>query len=338
MHRLQYAGAFHIYWSNLIKVCLGKQYTYAKIGRMIPRIVFMGSPELARIILSRIALKYPVYGVVTQPDRPAGRGKQLTPPPVKVHAQELGCQILQPEKLRSPEHFAILKEWAPDIILVAAFGQILKQNILDLPPLGCINVHASLLPRWRGAAPIQAAILHGDPVTGVSIMKMDAGIDTGPVYATREVPISQADNSLTLSEKLANTGADLLLDELPSILDKKAVPQPQPETNATYAAMLKKEDGLLSFQSTANDLLNRVRAFYPWPGTYMLMDGQPLKVHLAEKATGISKPAGTRFVHQGRPAVMCADGAIILLEVQPAGKKPMDGRVFLNGARNWEGV
>ncbi len=305
---------------------------------MTPKIVFMGSPELARTILAQVASRFDVYGVVTQPDRPAGRGKHLTPPPVKVLAEELGCRIMQPEKLRLPENFALLQEWAPDIILVAAYGQILRQNVLELPPLGCVNVHASLLPRWRGAAPIQAAIMNGDTVTGVCIMKMDTGIDTGPVYASREVSIEPVDNSLTLSEKLAETGGQLLLETLPSIISGTAIAKPQQETGATYASMLKKEDGYLDFSISARDLFNKVRALYPWPGTYMLLEGLPLKVHRAGLVKGINKPVGTRFVHDNRPAVMCRDGALLLEEVQPAGKKPMDGRLFLNGARNWEGV
>jgi methionyl-tRNA formyltransferase len=245
---------------------------------------------------------------------------------------------MQPEKLRLPENFEILKEWNPDIILVAAYGQILRQNVLDLPPLGCINVHASLLPRWRGAAPIQSAILYGDPVTGVSIMKMDAGIDTGPVYDTRKVEINPADNSLTLSEKLANTGGDLLLEILPAIFNGSTNPQPQPSEGATYAGMLKKEDGLLEFNQPAQSLVNRVHAFFPWPGTTMLWDGQPMKIINASLIPGLDKPVGKRMIMGGFPVVVCKDGMLRLDEVQPAGKKPMNGKVFLNGARNWEGV
>jgi methionyl-tRNA formyltransferase len=303
---------------------------------MTPRIVFMGSPELARIILGKIASQYPVFGVVTQPDRPAGRGKQLTPPPVKVLAEELGCRIMQPERLRLPENFETLKEWAPDIILVAAYGQILRQNVLDLPPLGCVNVHASLLPRWRGAAPVQAAILNGDAATGVCIMKMDAGIDTGPVFSRREVKIDDSDDALTLTNKLANTGGDLLLETLPSILDGSAKSVSQPEEGATYASMLKKEDGLLDFSKPARELFNRVRAFYPWPGTFLTWDGQPLKVIKARAIDNLKGNPGSRSLHAGYPVVFCAEGALQLDEVQPAGKKPMDGKVFLNGARNWE--
>jgi methionyl-tRNA formyltransferase len=303
---------------------------------MTPRIVYMGSPELARIILAKIAGNYPIYGVVTQPDRPAGRGRQLTPPPVKILAEELGCKIMQPERLRLPENFEVLKEWAPDIILVAAYGQILRQNVLDLPPLGCINVHGSLLPRWRGAAPIQAAILNADVVTGVCIMKMDAGIDTGPVFARREVPIADDDDTLTLTDKLAHAGGDLLLDTLPSILDGTAETVSQPEEGATYAVMLKKEDGLLDFSKPARELFNRVRAFYPWPGTILTWENQPLKVIKAKSVDYLKGKPGDRSINDGYPVVFCAEGALLLEEVQPSGKKPMDGKVFLNGARNWE--
>jgi methionyl-tRNA formyltransferase len=303
---------------------------------MTPRIVFMGSPELARTILAKIADQYPVYGVVTQPDRPAGRGKQLTPPPVKLLAQQLGCRIIQPERLKQPENMEILKDWNPDVILVAAYGQILRQNILDLPRLGCINVHASLLPRWRGAAPIQAAILAGDDVTGVSIMKMDIGIDTGPIYSVRRIPITPEDNSLSLGMKLAEIGGDLLLEVLPSILDGTAVAKPQPETGASYAAMLKKEDGILNFDQPAHNLVNRIHALYPWPGTYFLWDGQPLKVIHASTIAGAPGEPGTKQIQDGFPVVVCAEGALRLEVVQPAGKKPMGGNVFLNGARNWE--
>lgn len=303
---------------------------------MTPRIVFMGSPELARVILAAIAEVYPVYGVVTQPDRPAGRGKQLTPPPVKKLAQELGVRILQPQRLKDPENLEILKSWAPDIILVAAYGQILRQNVLDLPRLGCINVHASLLPRWRGAAPIQAAIMAGDAFTGVSIMRMDAGVDTGPVFACEKISIEETDNADSLSSKLATLGSQLLLKSLPGIIAGKAIAVPQLETGATYASMLKKEDGLLDFSHPVRELFNRVRAFFPWPGTFLFLDGQPLKVLKAYPVDGLKNKPGIRSVYEGYPVVYAADGALKLLEVQPAGKKPQDGRVFLNGARGWK--
>lgn len=303
---------------------------------MTPRIVFMGSPMLARTILERVAAAYPVYGVITQPDRPAGRGKVLTPPPVKLLAEQLGCRIIQPLRLKDPENLDILREWAPDILLVAAYGQILRQNVLDLPPLGCVNVHASLLPRWRGAAPIQAAILAGDSRTGVCIMRMDAGIDTGPVFATREIPITDTDDADSLSGKLAVLGGDLLVETLPSILDGTAEAIPQTETGATYARMLKKEDGLLDFQSTVQELSNRVRALYPWPGTYLIFENQPLKILKTMILMDSHGKPGTRSIIDGKPVIFCGQGALLLEEVQPAGKKSMDGKTFLNGARGWK--
>lgn len=309
---------------------------YVKIVCMIPRIVFMGSPVLARTVLEKVSEKYPIFGVVTQPDRPAGRGKVLTSPPVKTLAEEMGCRIIQPVRLKEAENFEILREWAPDILLVAAYGQILRQNVLDLPPLGCINVHASLLPRWRGAAPIQAAILAGDTSTGVCIMRMDAGIDTGPVYATRQIPIADTDDAESLSQKLAMLGGELLVDTLPSILDGTAVATPQPETGATYARMLTKEDGLLDFQNPANELSCRIRAFYPWPGTYFMFENQPLKVLKVTVLANFDGNAGKRSIVNGNPVVFCGQGALQLEQVQPAGRKPMDGKTFLNGARNWK--
>ncbi len=297
--------------------------------------MFMGSPDLATTILAKVASQYQVYGVITQPDRPAGRGKQLTPPPVKILAQELGCQLIQPQRLKLPENFEILKNWNPDIILVAAYGQILRQNVLDLPRFGCINVHASLLPRWRGAAPIQAAILAGDPVTGVSIMKMDAGIDTGPLFSIRRVDIHETDDAQTLGQKLAEAGGDLLLEALPSIFNGTACLTPQPEDGATYARMLKKEDGLLDFNQTSRELTYHIRAFYPWPGTYMFWENQPLKIIKARSVLDITGISGKKAIHNGYPVVYCSEGALRLDEVQPAGKKPMSGNMFLNGARSW---
>jgi methionyl-tRNA formyltransferase len=279
--------------------------------------------------------KYSIVGVVTQPDKPAGRGKVLSPPPVKVLAASLGCEIIQPFRLREPENFEILKKWDPDVIIVAAYGQILRQNILELPRFGCINVHGSLLPRWRGAAPIQYAILAGDVETGITIMKMDTGIDTGPMLASRTETISEEDDSVSLTAKMADTGAELLLDTIPSILDGSCPVDPQPEEGATYAPMLKKEDGRLDFQQSAAEIALRVRALYPWPGTFLLFEDQPLKILKARTVDGTGKSVGTRLVVNGFPAVVCKHGVLVLDEVQPAGKKSMSGKVFLNGARSW---
>jgi len=203
-----------------------------------PKIVFMGSPDFALFTLRALNDNYPIAGVVTQPDRAAGRGRELKPPPVKRLALELGIPVIQPEKLRLPEAMEQLHTWAPDLIVVAAFGQILRQDVLDLPPFGCINVHASLLPRWRGAAPINAAILHGDEETGITIMKMDAGLDTGPILSQRSVRIRPDETAGSLFETLSTLGADLLLDTLPGYLADEIEPCPQPEAGVTYAPML----------------------------------------------------------------------------------------------------
>ncbi len=189
----------------------------------------MGSPEFALPTLRALAERYPVVGVVTQPDRPAGRGGTLKPPAVKQAALRLGLPVIQPEKLRQPEAMARLHAWAPDVIVVVAFGQILRPEVLDLPPFGCVNVHGSLLPRWRGAAPIQAAILAGDVETGITIMKMDAGVDTGPILSQRALPIAPDETGGSLFEKMSRLGAELLLETLPPYLAGELQPRPQPQ-------------------------------------------------------------------------------------------------------------
>jgi len=298
-------------------------------------IVFMGSPEFAVPALQKLATFSNVVGVVTQPDRPAGRGRILTSPPVKNLAQELGIPVIQPVRLKDEGVFEILQAWKPDLIIVAAFGQILRQNVLDLPRFGCINVHASLLPRWRGAAPIQAAILHGDTQTGVTIMKMDTGIDTGSMLAQRIEPIHSQDTPLTLSPRLANMGAELLIDTLPGYVAGEIIPQEQDEKQSTYAPMLKKEDGKLDFNQPAIELEQKVRAFYPWPGCFMKIDDETIKViksHVVEKNV---EPAGTRLVINGLPAIATGKDVLAMDVLQPAGKKVIAGDAFLRGYRNW---
>ena len=308
------------------------------MARTSPHLVFMGSPEFALPTLRLLAANYSLAGVVTQPDQPAGRGRVLTPPPVKLLALELGLPVIQPRRLREPDAMAQLKAWQPDLIVVAAFGQILRPEVLDLPHFGCLNVHSSLLPRWRGAAPIQAAILHGDAETGVTIMRMDAGVDTGPMLSQRAIPISTEDTAGTLSHILAELGAQLLLETLSGYLGGTILPIPQDNSEPTYAPLLKKENGLLDFTQPAEALARRVRAYNPWPGTYTLWEGQILKIHRAHTAGINSEPApapGARLVHQGLPAIVAADCLLVLDEVQPAGKKIMPGNAFLQGARDW---
>lgn len=303
---------------------------------MSKRVVFMGSPDFSLASLRLLAQHYQVVGVVTQPDRASGRGRELKAPPVKLLAQELNIPIIQPEKLRNPEAMQQLQAWNPDLIVVAAFGQILKKDVLELPPYGCINIHASLLPRWRGAAPINAAVLAGDEETGVTIMKMDVGLDTGPMLAMKTIRIKPDDTAGSLFEALATLGADLLIETLPAYMDGKLTPQPQPEDGATYAPMLKKEDGRLAFNQPALELERRIRAMNPWPGAWFEWDGNLLKVSRGIVGEAKGKAVGNRFIVDGRPAVQCADGVLILEEVLPPGKKIMSGKAFLSGTRNWE--
>jgi methionyl-tRNA formyltransferase len=295
----------------------------------------MGSPEFAVPALKALAASYPLVGVVTQPDRPAGRSGALKSPAVKVASLDLGIPIIQPEKIRAPEAMDQLRAWAPDLIVVAAFGQILRPDLLNLPRFGCINIHGSLLPRWRGAAPVQAAILAGDNETGITIMKMDPGIDTGPLLGQRRVPISSDDSTGTLTEKLTLTGAELLLETLPSYISGSLIPQPQPGAGATYAPILKKEDGHLDFNQPAAALERRVRAMNPWPGAFFEWKGVPLKVLHVRIISETNPIPGIHLIVDGYPALGTTQGILILEEVQPAGKKPMRGKAFLTGVRVW---
>jgi methionyl-tRNA formyltransferase len=295
----------------------------------------LGSPDFAIPALKALAAEYPIIAVITQPDRPAGRNGKLRPPPVKTVALDLGLPVIQPEKLRVPSVMEQLRAWSPDLIVVAAFGQILRPELLDLPKYGSINIHGSILPRWRGAAPVQAAILAGDAETGVTIMKMDAGIDTGPLLGSCSIPIAQDETAGTLFDKLAVIGANLLLETLPRYLSGELVPQPQPALGVTHAKMLKKEDGRLDFSQPASSLERRVRAMDPWPGAFFDWKGTPIKLLRARVSGEVSASPGDRVIVRGYPAIRTPQGDLILEEVQPAGKKPMDGKAFLAGARDW---
>jgi methionyl-tRNA formyltransferase len=302
------------------------------------RLVFMGTPDFAVPSLEALvdAHSADVVGVVTRPDRPAGRGRPLVPPPVKQAALGHGLPLFQPQSLRLPEAVAHLAAWKPDVIVVAAFGQILRQDVLDLPPHGCLNVHASLLPRWRGN-PIAAAILAGDEVTGVTIMRMDAGLDTGPILAQREERIRPDDTRGTLEERLARLGAGLLLDTLPPYLAGDLLPQPQPEEGVTVARQLRKEDGWLDWSRSAVELDRQVRAFNPWPGAFTTWRGRRLKVLKAGSLPswrGHAPPGTVIALDDGAAvAVVTGEGALRLEEVQWAGKRAMDSMAFLCGQR-----
>jgi methionyl-tRNA formyltransferase len=241
---------------------------------MVPlRIIFMGTAELSRASLERLAddENISVVAVVTQPDKPKGRELKLTPSPVKILAERLKLPVLQPLKARDEKFIAELRELKPDLLVVVAYGQILPQSILDLPPHGCLNVHTSLLPKYRGAAPIQWAVANGEAETGVTIMKMDAGLDTGPILATRRTPILLADDSQSLHDRLAQLGAELLVQTIPDYIAGKISPQPQPVEGSTYAAKIMKEDGRIDWSWTAVQIWNRIRAFTPWPGAFTFL-------------------------------------------------------------------
>ncbi len=295
----------------------------------------MGSPDFAAISLHALAKNFNIVGCVTQPDKRAGRGKKLISPPVKILANELNISTIQPHQIKDENVMDELRRFAPDLIVVAAYGQILRPELLALPHYGCVNVHGSLLPRWRGAAPIQAGILAGDAEAGITIMLMDKGIDTGDMLSKRAIPIENDDTAETLFNKLAPLGADLLVETLPKYITGEILPQPQPEEGATYAKMLKKADGELDFSKTAVELERQIRAFSPWPSSFFQWEGKRIKVHRAKVETQKSPGIGTQVQVKGVPAIGTAEGILLLEEIQPAGKKPMSGKSFLAGGRNW---
>jgi methionyl-tRNA formyltransferase len=304
---------------------------------MLKKIVFMGSPEFAAIILKDLAEQYPISAVFTQPDRESGRGKKLTPLAVKVLATQMGIPVYQPIRMKTPDSFSLLEALSPDVIIVAAYGQILRQNVLDLPKFGCINVHASYLPRWRGAAPIQAAILSGDTYSGVSIMKMDAGIDTGPVLKQERLELDLQETATSLEAKLARLGGKLLLETLPLYVEGKIKSVPQNEDGSSYAPMLRKEDGRIDFSESATKIERKVRAYNDWPGTYLTVGDQILKIRRVSVCENPDLPEGKRIVEDGFPIVGTNSGGLKLLEIQPAGKKWMSGADYLRGNRDtWE--
>jgi methionyl-tRNA formyltransferase len=309
------------------------------------RVVFMGTPEFAvhslRTLLEPLAcsLGVRVVGVFTQPDRPSGRGRSLAPP-VKVAAVAAHVPVFQPERLRRPEAFESLAALRPDLVIVAAYAQILSRAVLALPPLGCLNVHASLLPRYRGASPIQAAILDGAVQTGVTIMRMDEGLDTGPILAQATVAIDLDDTAASLGRKLAASGAELLLATLPDWIAGSAVALPQDPALATVTGRLSKADGGINWTHPALAIERHVRAMHPWPGAFTGTAHGPLKVLRAKVHAGsaVTAPPGTLLSEEGLPAVATGDGLLILLEVQPAGRRAMSGSAWLHGAAHLEGT
>jgi methionyl-tRNA formyltransferase len=294
------------------------------------RIAFLGTAELAGPCLEAVAKApgHEVVAVVTQPDRPKGRDLQPAPPPVKVIAERLSLPVQQPLKIREPAAIDVLRAAEPDLIVVVAYGQILPKSVLEIPRLGCINVHTSLLPRWRGAAPIQYAILHGDRETGVTTMYMDEHMDTGDIILQRAQLIHADETSATLHDRLAKLGADLLVETVGLIAEGKAPRAKQDETNATYAKKLAKEDGRIDWTRSAVEIERQVRAFNPWPSAYTHAGDLLLKVWKAEVVEGVS----------GNPGEVLADfivatgqGGLRIVELQPANSKRMPVDAFLRG-------
>ena len=302
-------------------------------------IVFMGTPDFAVPILQTLIETQNVVGVVTQPDRPAGRGKQLRSSPVKLTAEAANIPVYQPKSLRSEAAAQPLRDWQPDIIVVAAFGQILRPHVLELPPHGCLNIHASLLPRWRGASPIQHAILAGDAETGVCLMQMDVGLDTGPVFACMPTPISPTETAASLHDRLAQLGANLLQVHLDNIVAGKLGATPQNDELSTYAPMINKEDGRLNWQQTSSEIDRRIRAMTPWPGAFTTWQGDMLKIKSATVANGRIPPGspGQVIAYEEGAAVRTADGALVLEEIQLAGKRVTAVSDFLRGYAHFIG-
>jgi methionyl-tRNA formyltransferase len=296
------------------------------------QIVFIGSPDFAVPSLNTLAEHFDVVGVITQPDRPSGRGRKLKPSSIKLRAFELELSVFQPKTMKSKESQRLLQELAPSLVVVAAYGQILPQSIINIPQHGIVNVHASLLPRWRGAAPVQAAILNGDPETGVSLMLIDEGMDTGAILAQQSITIQPDETGGALTQRLSQLGAEMLPDTINRHIAGEIDPEPQDSEAATYAPMLKKADGYLQFSKSVEDLARQIRAFEPWPSSFFYLNGLRIVVRKAEAIvrTPIHAPGKTTVV-EGFPAVSAADGILILSEVQPAGKRITRGDHFLRG-------
>jgi methionyl-tRNA formyltransferase len=301
------------------------------------KIVFMGTPEFAIPTLKALIAHHDVLGVVTQPDRPAGRSGEIRQPPVKKLALVDAIPVLQPAKIRKPEAIEELKRWRPDVFIVAAFGQILPQEVLDIPSHGSINVHASLLPRWRGAAPIHAAIRAGDDKAGVTIMKMDAGLDTGPMLSSGSLKILSDDTAQSLHDKLAQLGADLIINTLPGYLSGSIEPQPQPEVGITYAPQIKKDEGEIDWTQSAVSIERLVRAFMPWPGTFTYWNTRQLKIHAGYVGDG-NLEASTVDNIDGRLAIGTGNGIYYPTMLQLEGKQSLPVDEFVRGRSDIIGV
>jgi methionyl-tRNA formyltransferase len=297
------------------------------------KVVFMGTPEFAVPALEAVNKAFQVVGVYTQPDKPVGRGQEFRATPVKAKALSLGLPVFQPEKLSLPGVFEQLQSLQPDIIVVVAFGQILRKNVLTLPRLGCVNIHSSLLPRWRGAAPIQWAILSGDQESGISTMHLVEKLDAGDVLLQEKTPISAVDTAGTLHDRLASIGAKLIVPTLNGLNSGEIKGISQDESKVTYASKLTKEMETLNSDEPAEVLERRVRALNPWPGTSLVIAGQRLKVKRACVRADLTTNQGKIYERSGMLLLGTSQGALELLSVQWEGKKEVDAAAFMNGLR-----
>jgi methionyl-tRNA formyltransferase len=303
------------------------------------RIIFMGTPEFAVPSLKAlIESGEQVIAVVCQPDNPKGRGLEVIPPPTKVLAEKHGIPVLQPQKIRTDEFFNKLEGLNPDLICVVAYGKILPKNILDLPPHGCINVHASLLPKYRGAAPINWAIIRGERVTGITTMKMDEGMDTGDMLLKKDMPIDDEDTGETLSGKLSEMGAEVLIETIRLLKEGRLNPIPQDHSQATYAPMLKKEDGNIDWKKPAEEIRNLIRGALPWPGAYTKLEGKLLKIYRARATKDSGRPGEVIRSNSEILRVATGTGALDILEIQIEGGKRLQTEAFLRGRRIKEGT
>ena len=296
------------------------------------RTVFMGTPEFALPTLrALIDARLDLVGVYTQPDRPKGRGNVPAPPPVKVLAAEHSIPVFQPVKLREPSVVEGLKDLAPDLIVGVAFGQILPKSVLEIPRHGCINVHASLLPRYRGAAPINKAIMDGEKVTGVTTMLMDVGLDTGPMLVKKSIPIGPEDTAGELLVSLARLGAEAMGETLGRLCAGTLQPDPQDDALSTYAPMLKKEDGRIDWSRSALEIHNQVRGLDPWPGAYTFLGGEMLKIARTRPEAGSTEPGTVVSAGAEGVRIACGEGVLLVGELQLPGKKRLPASDFLRG-------
>lgn len=298
------------------------------------RIVFMGTPEFACPTLQMLFDRgEDVIAVVTQPDRPKGRGQKLTPPPVKVLAEQHGVPVLQPLKVRAPEAIAAIQEFRPDLIVVIAFGQILPKALLDIPPRGCINVHASLLPRYRGAAPLNWCIVNGETETGVTTMLMDVGLDTGDMLVKKAIPIDPDEDAQSLHDRLAVLGATAMAETLDLLVAGRLIPEKQDDSLSNYAPMMKKKDGLIDWSKEPRSVKNLVRGLTPWPGAFTTLEDKALKICRVRTGEGHGAPGTVLRADRSGLEVACGNCSLFIEELQLEGRKRLPVQEFLAGVK-----